>query len=409
MVRYKNEIIYIIIVCFLVLVSRTMSIFRVGSVFDHPIILMSVILLIIIISIFIQRNIDFNYKKYKPNYNNLDILRYICAILIIILHLRPFFHYSKQLDLIFNNIITRICVPVFFLVSGYFIAMKEKSDPNYIKNYIKKTIPMYLVWSIIYIPITMMEVVRYIPKIINYLPSNLPFYILIMFIPIVVIIALLYTGVYYHLWYFPALLLSLFILDKWKKKFNVKVLLFIAFILLLFGATETYYGAFSLNIQQLLTYYYKIFFTTRNFLFFGLFYVVFGYYIGLKQKIYSKFCFEKLVISFLCLIIETMFLQKIHRMNSNILLSCIPLTYYLVISTMYLFSKKNKNDSSNLRELYKYYYLVHPAIIFIYSQIIKCFALNQGVYVQILIVLIFTHLFSILIIFLKKRYKNLII
>lgn len=55
---------------------------------------------------------------------------------------------------------------------------------------------------------------------------------------------------------------------------------------------------FTIINKKTLSYYYNIFFTTRNFLFFGLFYVVLGYYVGTKEKAYSKYCFLKLIVSF---------------------------------------------------------------------------------------------------------------
>lgn len=274
----------------------------------------------------------------------MDILKYISSILIIILHLRPFLNFSNELDLAFNNIITRICVPIFFIITGYFVAKKEKNNPNYIKDYIRKTIPLYLIWSLIYIPIIIATVIQYLPAISNYISQfNLPLYylipLLIIAIPIAIIMTLLYTGTYYHLWYFPAIICSLLVLKKWKQKNNIKCLLLISFLLLLFGATETYYGVLPLSIKELLSYYYNIFFTTRNFLFFGLFYVVLGYYMGSKENLYSKYCFEKLIISFFCLIFESILLHDTDRLNSNILISCVPLTYYLFIYFDYLYYK----------------------------------------------------------------------
>lgn len=162
-------------------------------------------------------------KKNLLNYKNLDILKYISSILIIILHLRPFLNFSNELDLAFNNIITRICVPIFFIITGYFVAKKGKNNPNYIKDYIRKTIPLYLIWSLIYIPIIIATVIQYLPAISNYISQfNLPLYylipLLIIAIPIAIIMTLLYTGTYYHLWYFPAIICSLLVLKKWKQK-----------------------------------------------------------------------------------------------------------------------------------------------------------------------------------------------
>ena len=407
--KYKNEIIITFIITLLVIFLRLINVFQVENKLGHPLVMILIILVFSVLSITIQRKIDNNYKSKKTNYENLDVLKYICAVLIVILHLRPFIDYSNEYDLAFNNIITRICVPIFFLITGYFVAKKEKKNNNYIGDYIKKTIPLYLVWSAIYIPVLIGTVIRYLPGISEYIMTlNIPIYLLIIFIilliPIALIIALVYTGVYYHLWYFPATMLSLLVLKKWKKKYNVKYLLAISFILLLFGATETYWGVIPTGIQQLLSYYYKIFFTTRNFLFFGLFYVVFGYYIGSKKEIYSKYCFEKFIISVFLLIFEAILLHDIDRLNSNILLSCIPLVYYLFVSTIY-FSNKIKN-SKNIRNYSKYYYLIHPLVIFILSIVNIKF---DNPFINIIVVLLITHFISLFILKLKQINKKLVI
>lgn len=408
--KYKNEIVITLIITILVLFLRFINVFQIENGLANPFIMILMIVCFSFTTIFIQKNIDKNYKENKLNYQNLDILKYISAILIMILHLRPFINFSDQLDFAFNNIITRICVPIFFIITGYFVAKKESKRENYINDYIKKTIPLYLVWSLLYLPVIIGTIIQYLPIINEYISKiniALPLLIVIsiLLLPIIILIALCYTGIYYHLWYFPAIIFSLLVLKKWKKKFNIKYLLIISFILLLFGATETYYGILPLSIKELLSYYYNIFFTTRNFLFFGLFYVVLGYFIGTKEKAYSKYCFAKLIISFFLLTFEAILLHDIDRLNSNILLSCVPLTYYLFISTIYI--TNNMKLKFQFGNYSKYYYLIHPMIIFIISLLFK--NISNYPYLNILIVLIITHIISVIIIKLKSKYKKLII
>ena len=288
--KYKRELIIILIITILVLSLKFLNVLQMENNLGYPLSLLLIIVICSTITIWYQRLIDKNHDNKDINYKNLDILKYASAILIIVLHLRPFQNFSNELDLLFNNIITRICVPIFFLITGYFVAIKEKDNSNYIKDYIKKMIPLYLVWSTIYLPIVIGVVINNISLINEYLSLiNLKGYVLVMllilFLPIILLVMLLYTGVYYHLWYFPALLLSLLVLYFWKKKFKIKSLLIISFVLLLFGATETYYGVLPINIKEIVTSYYKIFFTTRNFLFFGLFYVVLGFHLGSKREV----------------------------------------------------------------------------------------------------------------------------
>lgn len=408
--RYKSEMVITLIITILVLFLKFINVLQVENGLGNPFIIIFMIICFSFITIFIQKNIDKNYKGNKVNYQNLDILKYLSAILIMILHLRPFINFSDQLDLAFNNIITRICVPIFFIITGYFVAKKEKNNENYIKDYIKKTIPLYLVWSLLYIPVIIGTIIQYLPIINEYLTKinlTLPLLIilLVLLFPVVILIALCYTGIYYHLWYFPAIIFSLLVLEKWKKKFKVKYLLVFSFILLLFGATETYYDVLPLSIKELLSYYYNIFFTTRNFLFFGLFYVVLGYFMGTKEKAYSKYCFVKLIISFFLLIFEAILLHDTNRLNSNILLSCVPLTYYLFISVIYI--TNNIQLKFQFGNLSKYYYFIHPMIIFITSLLFK--DISNYPYLNILIVLLITHIISIFIIKLKNKNKKLIV
>ena len=408
--KYKNEVIIISTITILILFLKLINVFQIENGLGYPFTIVLMIICFSLATIFIQKNIDKNYRINKLNYQNLNILKYISSILIIVLHLRPFLNFSNELDLAFNNIITRICVPIFFIITGYFVAKKEKENKNYIKEYIKKTIPLYLIWSLLYIPVIIGTIIQYLPIINEYISKiniTLPLLIIlsIILLPIIVLVALCYTGVYYHLWYFPAIIFSLLVLKKWKQKFNIKYLLIISFILLLFGATETYYGVLPLSIKRTLSYYYNIFFTTRNFLFFGLFYVVLGYYIGTKEKAYSKYCFLKLIVSFFLLTFEAILLHDTNRLNSNILLSCIPLTYYLFISSIYITNSVKLDFQFGTYS--KYYYLIHPMVIFVISLLYK--NLSHYSYLNIIIVLLTTHITSSLIIKLKEKNKKLII
>lgn len=404
--KYKSEIVITSIIAILVLFLKVINVFQVENGLGYPFVMFLMIICFSFITIFIQKDIDKNYKINRLNYQNLNILKYISAILIVILHLRPFLNFSNELDLAFNNIVTRICVPIFFIITGYFVAKKEKENKDYIKSYIKKTIPLYLTWSLLYVPVIIITMIQYLPTINEYLSKiniALPLLValIILLLPIVILLALCYTGIYYHLWYFPAIIFSLLVLRKWKKKFNIKYLLVISFVLLLFGATETYYGVLPFSAKKLLSYYYNIFFTTRNFLFFGLFYVVLGYYMGTKEKLYSKYCFVKLVVSFFLLTFEAILLHDIDRLDSNILLSCVPLTYYLFISTVYI--TNNIKLKFPFGDYSKYYYLIHPMIIFAISLLFE--NISNYPYLNIFIVLLITHIISFLIVKLKSKNK----
>lgn len=272
-------------------------------------------------------------------------------------------------------------------------------------------IPVYLLWSAVYLPWSLSLAAPYIAqgqKMLNALalPSVLQTLLLIVLIPLVVVIALLYSGVYYHLWYFPALLLSMLVLRWWKKKHSLRVLLAVSFVLLLFGATETYYGFCGQFFQSLLHYYYAVFFTTRNFLFFALFYVVLGYWIGKREQPVSSLCFLKLLISIAALIAEGLLLQTTQRLDSNILLACVPLVYYLFSCLLYTNINLSWLKGSPLRTISKYYYLVHPLmILFVHAWFPQVDSFWLAV-AKVLCVLCCTHVCSLVLMMMKKRYPG---
>ena len=70
----------------------------------------------------------------RKQYYSLDLAKFICAVLIIILHTSPFASYSGILDFGFRSIITVIAVPFFFVSSGFLFFEKMNSLPNDKRN-----------------------------------------------------------------------------------------------------------------------------------------------------------------------------------------------------------------------------------------------------------------------------------
>ena len=356
-----------------------------------------------------ETHMAFHAQTKQLQYQNLDLFRFLSSIIIIVLHARPFFTVSYEIDMAINNIIGRICVPFFFFISGYFAAKQEQKKPDYIRSYIRSMIPVYLLWSAVYLPWSLSLAAPYIQQASGLLctiglPTAIQNLLLLLLIPLAVIIALLYSGVYYHLWYFPALLLSMLVLRWWKRKYSLRVLLTVSFVLLLFGATETYYGFCGQFFQSLLHYYYAVFFTTRNFLFFALFYVTLGYWMGKQEQPASSLCFLKLLLSIAALVGEGMLLQTTQRLDSNILLACVPLVYYLFSCLLYTNIHVPQLSEIPFRAISKYYYLVHPLmILFVHAWFPQVDSFWMAV-AKVVCVLCCTHICTLLLIHMKKRY-----
>ena len=91
----------------------------------------------------------------------------------------------------------------------------------------------------------------------------------------------------------------------------------------------------------------------------------------------------------------------IHNYNLIILL-----TYYLFLSIIYLPDIISKKWSNRMRELSKYYYLIHPAVIFVFSFLFEVRNIGNP-FIQIIIILGFTHILSSLLLLLKKKRPHL--
>lgn len=406
---WKKRNIIIITMNFLALLLYMTTMLQRENPFGHT---LTVILLAASGSLLVIRmetHMAFHAQTKQLQYQNLDLFRFLSSIIIIVLHVRPFFTVSYEIDMAINNIIGRICVPFFFFISGYFAAKQEQKKPDYIRSYIRSMIPVYLLWSAVYLPWSLSLAAPYIQQVSGLLctiglPTAIQNLLLLLLVPLAVIVALLYSGVYYHLWYFPALLLSMLVLRWWKRKYPLRGLLTVSFVLLLFGATETYYGFCGQFFQSLLHYYYAVFFTTRNFLFFALFYVTLGYWMGKQEQPASSLCFLKLLLSIATLVGEGMLLQTTQRLDSNILLACVPLVYYLFSCLLYTNIHVPQLSEIPFRAISKYYYLVHPLmILFVHAWFPQVDSFWMAV-AKVVCVLCCTHICTLLLIHMKKRY-----
>ena len=87
-------------------------------------------------------------------YNSIDLFKIFMAVFVVAIHTQPFIEKKYYL----YSLIIRSAVPFFFMCSGYLLYSKiEVSNDDYrivILNYVKKIAQLYLIWSIIYLPIT---------------------------------------------------------------------------------------------------------------------------------------------------------------------------------------------------------------------------------------------------------------
>ncbi|WP_317697724.1 acyltransferase [Xylocopilactobacillus apis] len=286
-------------------------------------------------------------KKYFA----LDVAQFIASIMIIFIHCGQIFN-NEIMHFLIKTVIARIAVPLFLVSTAYFYRKKSKADKSYHRKYFIRQIKTYLFWSLFYLPYCIHFLIQ----------KHIPLFLT----PFALIIALFYTGVCYHLWYFPALFLGLYI-AKYLFKISRKITFLIAMTLYTLGSCETYSKILDPNLFRIYTIYKSLFFTTRNGLFYVLPFIIIGFFLAdLKPKslLYKKRKFF-LCSSFFLLFIETGFIFFRQGDDKNFLFSLIPLSFFLVMQLLNL--KNNIKISRQLRKLGQFIFFIHPLFIEIFK------------------------------------------
>lgn len=277
----------------------------------------------------------------KSRNNNLDILKIVLAFLVVALHIFPVYKIKGWQGLISYEIssgITRIAVPTFFLISGYFLRNKL-NDTAYLWKYAKRILLLYFVWQLIYLP----DLIR--------------FYNLGWFSTFDMVLKLVYG--YWHLWYLLATVLAMGLLYS-VKHLSVKAqsLIILFFFLIGYGYQILYQSNLGfLSSEGRLVY--EIMGTTRNFLFFAfpmmLLGTLYDKWKGLMLKIKKTY-----ILLWILLLVEVYFYYsyKIKAMDFLLSLPLLSMLTFYWVNEAPSVSQRIFNPSFSLG-----IYLVHPYAI----------------------------------------------
>ena len=168
-------------------------------------------------------------NKTKVRNNSLDIVKFIAALLVVGVHVNFFNDISPAVSKVINAALGRMAVPFFACVTGYFLTKHEKRDSMaWVKN-IQSLLNYYIIFSIIYI------IWEFVGHEFSELSVGELIYTLVK--------RFVMYGTYYHLWFFPCMILGVIILHfaiKWKCE---KLAWIISIFCYVFGAcTYTWYG-----------------------------------------------------------------------------------------------------------------------------------------------------------------------
>lgn len=261
----------------------------------------------------------------------LDWARLGAAVLVVCNHTSPLSSLSGSGDFFLTRVLARLAVPLFMMISGYFL---EQSGWKSARHLLKKTAVLYGAAAALYLPLNL------------YAGQLTPDFFRKM----------LTDGTFYHLWYFPALLLGVPI-AKQLRCLGFREALPAAGMLYLMGlGGDSYYGlALQLpGAESLYGGVFHVFSYTRN----GLFYAPLFLLLGAAEPRFSRRLAPVGTLAGLALMTaEAFWLRSMGVQRHDSMYLVLPLVMTCLFAWLL---EINGGQRRELRTLSALVYLLHP-------------------------------------------------
>ena len=287
----------------------------------------------------------------NPLYNtsSISFFQYLFAIAVILVHSGRLTSY-EPLHFGLKSMLGRLAVP-FFIVSASFFLRQLLGNSQKMKAYLAKIVKTYLFWSFVYLPYAWLF----------FSSLHLPVYLF----PAGVLIALIYLGMCYQLWYIPAFLLGLFLVNQLVKRLGMVWTGVITFLLYCWGLIETY-SAYLDTTSLLKGYqlYSNLFFTARNGLFYTPIFIYIGYYLydHFHAQTFRIHRWQKLALAFGLFCMEGIIIFQHEGIDKNFFFLLPFVTVYFVNACLRSSFLKSY-DLQYLKQMSIALYFSHPIFI----------------------------------------------
>lgn len=328
------------------------------------------------------------------NNNTVDVMKFICAILVVIIHSPPLLSYSETANFILVDIIARIAVPFFFVSAGYFFFNKinindgkiEKNINNLklLKKYIFHLISIYIFWTVFYL-------IWWMPFWYNrgnLTLANMKGYVLSIFI----------SGSYFHLWYIVALIYGMVFTFLILRHVQVKLVIATAVIFYFIG-TFAYSYTWIVSENTLIDLLIKLYdlLSSISVGFFRVFpYLMMGF-------VFSKYRIKintplSVILSVTCLLLLGLEVWLLKTSGNTSRFSYVLLTgvtVFFIFNTVSKVKLKYNMLYPSLRKMSSIIYFVHPMFININALILTHYLSNENSGIFFISVLVCSALFSV--------------
>lgn len=251
----------------------------------------------------------------------IDFIKFFAIFAVVVIHTFPL---DSQIGLFILDNLSRFAVPFFFVASGYLFGKKmlnTREPVLYFKRYVIKIVKIYVCWLIFY---SIYDI------LVIYQSHSNVYQNLMKYFEKFTMLNLLYYGKgtsAYQLWFLTSLIWSIIILFIFFRLKKVSLLVALSLILNIIGLLGQSYSLI-----------YNISISTRDALFFGLFYTTLGFFFA-----YHSHFFKSLKINaniYLYLFFVFSFLQVVEGYILEKILSGSHGEYFIstIFSTVFLFS-----------------------------------------------------------------------
>lgn len=316
--------------------------------------------------------------KEVKQYYWLDFFKYVFAVLIICLHVP---HEGNRILTFISMYISRLGVPFFFTVSGFFgyKKLRKEGATGFYRERFNKLIRLLAKWTVIYLPLTFYY--QWIASERNLVQT---------FIECIRQEFVLAPA---YMWYLVALLIALFPFSRMTGKRN-KHILYAASALIfyvmgvLLNSWRTICGADSLTI------YYEVFETSRNGIFFAPLFLAMGSGIAMLEennKLHIN-CLQWIMalVSYVIFTIEVTFIHnRVPNTEDCSMYFTLPFVIWFMCCIICGGGQNRKNTllrkwSLRLRSMSEFVYCSQFGFLYIFTKIFNvCGWKNYGVYLLI--------------------------
>lgn len=320
-------------------------------------------------------------NKIKPSLEAMKLLR---TILIILINTKPLTEVSTSLSFFLSNVLALGGIPYLFVVCGYSLSLELKYSNNKKETFInnlKSTFKVYVIWSLVYF-------VFYDLNYLNFSTlSN--FEILTTYLRKFFIL-----GFHFHLWYLPALIVTMVLVYvgyTYNKEKELLTLSIILYIIALLGST--YFNLIK-NIPLINSIYttYNIYFLTfKNGVFYGFIFGQIGAYISKNKTNLNKNSSLKLTILTLILLTgEVILLSNITSVNDFYII-LVPFSYFFFNHLLTIDLNIKKDTALIIRDYGSKIYCIQGIFLIIF----KDFNITSTTYFLLVLMSAFISVFII--------------